>query len=153
MCRTARQSEPQAFASADPLLCTLPIQEWDIDSNRALRVGYISPDLYTHSVSYFAEAPLSHHNSEHVQHYVYCCVPRADAKTARLKAAVLACGGVWHEVQHLTEPELARLVRADRIDILVDLTGEAAGLALQLLRMLMKLAATSIRMAQRDSKS
>jgi predicted O-linked N-acetylglucosamine transferase (SPINDLY family) len=28
---------------------------------RPLVVGYVSPDLFTHSVSYFAEAPLSHH--------------------------------------------------------------------------------------------
>ena len=26
-----------------------------------LTVGYVSPDLFTHSVSYFAEAPLAHH--------------------------------------------------------------------------------------------
>jgi len=35
----------------------------DWDPERCLTVGYISPDLFTHSVSYFAEAPLSHHNS------------------------------------------------------------------------------------------
>ena len=31
------------------------------DLERPLVVGYVSPDLFTHSVSYFAEAPLSHH--------------------------------------------------------------------------------------------
>jgi hypothetical protein len=30
--------------------------------NRPLVVGYVSPDLFTHSVSYFAEAPLAHHD-------------------------------------------------------------------------------------------
>lgn len=35
----------------------------DWDPERCLTVGYISPDLFTHSVSYFAEAPLSHHDS------------------------------------------------------------------------------------------
>ncbi|KAK3283271.1 hypothetical protein CYMTET_9015, partial [Cymbomonas tetramitiformis] len=33
------------------------------DLNRVLRVGYISPDFFTHSVSYFAEALLTHHKS------------------------------------------------------------------------------------------
>lgn len=31
------------------------------DVERPLVVGYVSPDLFTHSVSYFAEAPLAHH--------------------------------------------------------------------------------------------
>ena len=39
-------------------------------------VGYISPDLFTHSVSYFAEAPLRHHNREAVRVIVYSCVPK-----------------------------------------------------------------------------
>ena len=30
--------------------------------SRPLGVGYVSPDLFTHSVSYFAEAPLAHHD-------------------------------------------------------------------------------------------
>ena len=29
---------------------------------RPLVVGYVSPDLFTHSVSYFAEAPIAHHD-------------------------------------------------------------------------------------------
>lgn len=33
-----------------------------------------------------------------VRHVVYSCVPMADAKTARLRAAVAAAGGAWHEV-------------------------------------------------------
>ena len=36
----------------------------DWDPERCLTVGYISPDLVTHSVSYFAEAPLTHHNTK-----------------------------------------------------------------------------------------
>ena len=35
----------------------------DWDPERRLSVGYVSPDLFTHSVSYFAEAPLTHHDS------------------------------------------------------------------------------------------
>lgn len=34
------------------------------DPQRRLVVGYISPDFFTHSVSYFAEAPLTHHNPD-----------------------------------------------------------------------------------------
>lgn len=34
------------------------------EPERQLVVGYISPDFFTHSVSYFAEAPLTHHSAE-----------------------------------------------------------------------------------------
>ena len=33
----------------------------DLDPDRPLVVGYVSPDFFTHSVSYFAEAPLALH--------------------------------------------------------------------------------------------
>lgn len=43
-----------------------------LSSGRKLRVGYLSPDLYRHSVSYFAEAPLSHHNRDRVEVRAHC---------------------------------------------------------------------------------
>ena len=39
-------------------------------------MGYISPDLFTHSVSYFAEAPLRHHSAEAVRLITYNCVQK-----------------------------------------------------------------------------
>ena len=33
-------------------------------AGKKLVVGYMSPDFFTHSVSYFAEAPLTHHNPD-----------------------------------------------------------------------------------------
>ncbi len=53
-------------------------------------------------------------------------MPRPDAKTARLRGAVEAAGGLWREVLALSEADLAQLVRADKVDILVDLTGHTA---------------------------
>ena len=61
-----------------------------------------------------------------VRHIVYSCVPRPDAKTACLRAAVEAAGGLWSEALALSEADLAAAVRADRVDILVDLTGHTA---------------------------
>lgn len=53
-------------------------------------MGYISPDLFTHSVSYFAEAPLGCHNPARVTLFVYSCVGKPDAKTLCLQAKVRA---------------------------------------------------------------
>ena len=93
---------------------------------RPLVVGYISPDLFLHSVSYFAEAPLRHHNPSQVHTIVYSVCPKPDDKTRRLAAAVTAAGGRWRDVAQLTEEELADAVRDDKVDILVELTGHTA---------------------------
>lgn len=56
-------------------LSTLP-QHGSLPCLHRLQVGYVSPDLFTHSVSYFAEAPLAHHSPQRVHHIVYSCVPK-----------------------------------------------------------------------------
>jgi len=67
--------------------------EADQEPDRRLTVGYVSPDLFTHSVSYFAEAPLRHHSKAAVQLIVYNCVPKvlSDADKHVLFAACVQC--------------------------------------------------------------
>ena len=49
---------------------------WDNpkDPERPLVIGYISPDYFTHSVSYFIEAPLIYHDYGNYQVVVYSAV-------------------------------------------------------------------------------
>jgi predicted O-linked N-acetylglucosamine transferase (SPINDLY family) len=89
-----------------------------------LRVGYVSPDLFTHSVSYFCEAPLTGHDREAVAAYVYDSTPRRDAKSERLRREAEAAGVMWRCVEGLGDDALAQLVRDDGIGVLVELTGE-----------------------------
>ena len=56
----------------------------------------------------------------------YDCTPTSDGKTSRLQEAVKKAGGSWKNVAKLGEQELARLVRDDGVDILVELTGHTA---------------------------
>lgn len=114
------------FQAQYPPLQALTRADVDDDPLRPLRIGYVSPDLFTHSVSYFAEAPLTHHDRAAAHVTVYNATPHADAKTARLRAAVEAGGHAWRDVARLSEAELASAVREDRIDILVELTGHTA---------------------------
>ena len=65
------------------------------DETRPLTVGYISPDLYTHSVSYYAEAPITHHDSKRVNVIWYCVVPHPDARTRQLCSLAIASGATW----------------------------------------------------------
>lgn len=86
----------------------------------------MSPDLYTHSVSYFAEAPLSLFSPEAVRVFVYDCTQRPDARSAHLQAAAARAGATWRAVSALSEEAIADMVRADGIDILVELSGHTA---------------------------
>ena len=49
---------------------------WDNpkDPERSLVIGYVSPDYFTHSVSYFIEAPLVYHDYANYKVVVYSAV-------------------------------------------------------------------------------
>ncbi|XP_074581727.1 putative UDP-N-acetylglucosamine--peptide N-acetylglucosaminyltransferase SPINDLY [Curcuma longa] len=101
---------------------------WDNpkDMERPLIVGYVSPDYFTHSVSYFIEAPLSHHDYANYKVVVYSAVVKADAKTLKFKDRVLKKGGLWRDIYGIDEKRVASMVRDDKVDILVELTGHTA---------------------------
>mmetsp|Transcript_15902 Transcript_15902/g.29084 ORF Transcript_15902/g.29084 Transcript_15902/m.29084 type:complete len:876 (-) Transcript_15902:97-2724(-) len=84
-----------------------------------LRVGYISPDFYTHSVSYFIHCVLKHHDRSRVHVTCYSDVVVEDDRTQLFKSYV-PC---WRKICGLPDEEVARQIHADGIDILVDLTG------------------------------
>ncbi|KAJ4779639.1 UDP-N-acetylglucosamine--peptide N-acetylglucosaminyltransferase 110 kDa subunit [Rhynchospora pubera] len=96
------------------------------DLDRPLVIGYVSPDYFTHSVSYFIEAPLSCHDYTNYKVIVYSAVVKADAKTLKFKDKVLKKGGTWRDIYGIDEKKIASLVREDKIDILVELTGHTA---------------------------
>lgn len=51
---------------------------------------------------------------------------QTDAKTQRFKETVLRKGGTWREAYGIDEKKVAQMVREDKIDILVELTGHTA---------------------------
>ncbi|KAK9291179.1 hypothetical protein L1049_009367 [Liquidambar formosana] len=101
---------------------------WDNpkDPERPLVVGYVSPDYFTHSVSYFIEAPLIYHDYANYKVVVYSAVVKADAKTIRFRERVLKKGGIWRDIYGIDEKKVASMVREDKVDILVELTGHTA---------------------------
>ncbi|MGH7088456.1 MAG: tetratricopeptide repeat protein, partial [Stellaceae bacterium] len=56
------------------------------DPERRLRVGYVSPDYRQHSVAYFLEPLLAHHDPRAVEIFCYAEVNRPDAATERFRA-------------------------------------------------------------------
>lgn len=90
---------------------------------RRLRIGYVSPDLRQHSCSYFLEPLFSAHDRSVVEIFVYADVRAPDATTARLRASAEH----WRDVVQLDDADAERVIRADNLDILVDLAGHTSG--------------------------
>src|SRR5436305_8487 len=58
-----------------------PVHANDRTPNRRLRIGYVSPDFRSHSVSYFLEPILDHHDPEQFEIIGYAQVPNPDVQT------------------------------------------------------------------------
>lgn len=84
-----------------------------------LRIGYVSADFRTHSVAYFLEPLLAHHDRAQVEIFCYAQGRQADETTGRLQ--VLA--DHWVPIEGLADGDVAARIRADGIDLLVDLGG------------------------------
>ena len=96
----------------------------DPDPARRLRVGYVSADLRLHSVAFFLYPVLRRHDHAVVEIYCYDNHSgRGDSFTQRLRQHA----DHWVRVDQLDDAALAARIRADRIDILVDLSGHTGG--------------------------
>lgn len=97
------------------------------DPERLLRVGYISADFRTHSVAFFFEPLLAQHDDTRFETFCYAAVMHQDAVTARLQELA----GHWRSIIGMTGTQVADMIRADGIDILVDLAGHTGNNALK----------------------
>ncbi len=89
-----------------------------------LKVGYVSPDFRRHPVGRFMEAVLAHHDRTRVEVFCYDESSRPPDEVAdRLRAAAQH----WREIKEKPHAEVAAMVRADAIDILIDLAGHTGG--------------------------
>jgi len=89
------------------------------DPDRRLRIGMLSGDFRQHPVGYFLEAAITAHQRAGFHLTAYDVGKRADVTTARLRGVFDA----WRSVDALEDEAIVAQIRADGIDILVDLTG------------------------------
>ena len=92
-------------------------------AGRRLRIGYVSPDIRMHSVMRFLEPIFTHHNMQAFEVYAYAEVTSLDYVTERVKGMV----SHWRSTVGMTDAAVVRMVRADQIDVLVDLAGHTGG--------------------------
>lgn len=91
--------------------------------NRPLRIGYISPDFRDHVVGWNMLPLLREHDRERFHAVCYASVAEPDEMTGRLRSLVYD----WRDIANKSDEEVARLVRVDQIDILVDLSLHTGG--------------------------
>lgn len=113
-----------AHAHARPLYATPPRPHANVpDPERPLRLGYVSPDFREHPVTRFVEPLLAAHDRQHFVVTAYSAAARPDGGTGRVRAAV----DQWRDIAGLPPARVAEQIRADEIDVLVDLAGHTAG--------------------------
>ena len=96
----------------------LPLKNEPYTGERPIRIGYVSGDFCAHSVFYFIEPILRHHNHEEFEVYAFSMTPE-DFMTEKLKPYF----DHWFDVRELNDNALFSLIRRERIDILIDLSG------------------------------
>ncbi|HEY7673265.1 MAG TPA: tetratricopeptide repeat protein [Gammaproteobacteria bacterium] len=118
----AREHQTWADRHVAPLARARRPHENDSDPDRRLRIGYVSPDFREHPVARFLLPLLREHDREQVEVFTYSDVTTPDAVTDLLRNHV----DRWRDVALLGDEQLADAVRADGIDILVDLAAHSA---------------------------
>ena len=95
---------------------SLPVKKQPGDK---LRVGYVSGDLNKHSVAYFFEPLLQNHNPNAIETFCYYNDKKIDEITDRL----ITTSNNWHSIFGVSDTDVINLIKNDKIDILVDLSG------------------------------
>jgi protein O-GlcNAc transferase len=87
-----------------------------------LRVGFISGDFRTHSVAHFLLPIVNAHDRDAFAYVLYNTSAEQDEVTEQFRSY----SDEWRDVLQRTDDALIQLIRADRIDVLVDLSGHTA---------------------------
>ena len=99
-------------------------EDWpnEPDPDRSLRIGYVSGDFRHHPVALFMRPVLAQHDADRYPVHCYSTFgePNPIAEVLRQLA------DRWHDVSHMDDRGVADLIRADAIDVLVDLSGHTA---------------------------
>ncbi|MEO8597557.1 MAG: tetratricopeptide repeat protein [Candidatus Solibacter sp.] len=122
-CRWAATYYPTAapaLLAAEPVAAVFDNQR---STDRRLLIGYVSADFRDHSVAFLIEPVLAAHNRDRVEVFLYSATRTNDSVTARIQSYP----GNWRLVAGVDNAAAAGMIRADRIDVLVDLSGHTAG--------------------------
>lgn len=116
----------RAWAERFSLDLPQPFTNWPVERkvDRRLRICYISPDFFHHSVSFFCHCLFEHRDRDKFDIFLYSNTSREDDKTELFKSMVPA--NRWKLIVGKSAQEVADMMREEQIDILVELAGHTA---------------------------
>jgi len=120
----SREDKLQAALEFSTRFETPLMGEWGnwhrFDSHvRKLRLGYVSGDFRNHALASFIEPILLHHDKSRFELHCYYTHPVVDEVTQR----IAGLADRWISCHDMSDADLAARIRADEIDVLVDLSG------------------------------
>ncbi|PWE78802.1 acetylglucosamine transferase [Bradyrhizobium sp. SUTN9-2] len=122
--QATRRSWGEAIGARVPQRKLAPRQ---LDPARRIVIGYVSAEFWYHSAAFGLLPVLRHHDHASFEVVCYSCSPTQDAITAEFKSA--ADG--WVDAWQMFDEELADRIEADKVDILIDVSGHSSGNRLQ----------------------
>jgi predicted O-linked N-acetylglucosamine transferase (SPINDLY family) len=108
---------------AHPLRHLIRPHENERSPDRRLRIGYYSCDLGDHPLGRFILPLLANHDHGRFEIFCYCDFARGDRVSERIRGSV----DVWRDTGDYSDQQVADLIRADRVDVLVDLSMQTNG--------------------------
>jgi len=101
----------------------MPVPTPHLRTSNRLRVGFVSPDLHEHPVGRFMLPLAENLDRSRFEISYFSDSPLADS----IASGIRASADHWHETSRLTDTELAERVRAEKLDVLIDLTMHMQG--------------------------
>ncbi|PSO17481.1 acetylglucosamine transferase [Bradyrhizobium sp. MOS003] len=122
--QAARKSWGGAIGARVPQRKLAPRQ---LDPDRRIVVGYVAAEFWYHSAAFGLLPVLRHHDHAKFEIVCYSCSPVRDEMTAEFKSAA----DVWVDAWQFSDDQLADRIEADKVDILIDVSGHSSGNRLQ----------------------
>ncbi|HTQ05186.1 MAG TPA: tetratricopeptide repeat protein [Polyangiaceae bacterium] len=91
---------------------------------RPLRIGYVSPDFHAHALQQFLVPLFEQHDRSAFEIFLYASVDRPDSLTEWYRSSA---GERFRDIRRVDDVRVAEMIRADRIDVLVDLALHSTG--------------------------
>jgi predicted O-linked N-acetylglucosamine transferase (SPINDLY family) len=93
------------------------------DPDRRIVIGYVSSDLRKHSAAFGFSPVLKNQDKTRFEVICYSCSPIVDPVTQYFQQMASS----WRNASQWSDEQLIDRIRADKVDILIDLSGHSAG--------------------------
>jgi len=119
-----RLEEAKSFGRRVCVDASSKYTSWSVSLDaKRLRVGFVSGDFRNHPVGYFLEGFLSKIKQSKFELFGYSTHFNEDDLTEKLKKRFT----VWRSIAHRSAHDVAKIIHADGLHILIDLAGHTAG--------------------------